>query len=70
MDHFDKNRKHSLEILCTSNNNGIKMMLGSLFYGFKNDFQNQTNDAPLMSQMEVPVKILSKMLHEKSLVSI
>ena len=44
MDDFDKNRKYFLQMSCNSNNNGIKMMLCSPFYGFKNKFQKQTND--------------------------
>ena len=44
MDHFDKNRKYFLQMSYNSNNNGIKIMLFSPFYGFKNNFQKQTND--------------------------
>ena len=58
MDHFDKNRKYFLQMACNSNNNGIKKMLCSPFYGFKNNFQKQTNDK---SPVDVKsVKILGK----------
>ena len=44
MDHFDKNRKYFRQMSWYLNNNGIKMMLCSPFYGFKTNFQKQTND--------------------------
>ena len=59
-------------IFYISNNHGINMMLCSPFYGFKNNFQKQTNDkGPVDVKSGDPVKILGKKCcMKKSLVSI
>ena len=66
MDHFDKNRKYFLQMPCNSNNNDIKMMPCSPFYGFKNNVKSKTMiRAPLMSKVGDSIKYSVKMLHVK-----